>query len=553
MVKDLLTPDYIFEASWEVCNKVGGIYTVLSTRANTLQSKFRDRIFFIGPDVWQGKENPLFVESDKLCAEWKKHALEKDNLSVRVGRWNIPGEPIVLLVDFQMFFKQKNEIYAAMWNQFQVDSLHAYGDYDEASMFSYAAGKVVESFYRYNLTEMDKVVYQAHEWMTGMGALYVQDAVPEIGTIFTTHATSIGRSIAGNNKPLYDYLFAYNGDQMAQELNMQSKHSIEKQTAHYIDCFTTVSQITNNECRELLKRPADVVLMNGFEDDFVPKGSTFTGKRKRARSLMLNVANKVLGTNLGDDTLIVGTSGRYEFKNKGIDTFLESLNRLNKDEKLQKNVLAFISVPAWVSEPREDLKERLKSKKKFDTALDTPFITHWLHNMEFDQVLNMLKHTELKNSVEDKVKVIFVPCYLDGNDGIWNKEYYDLLLGQDLSVYASYYEPWGYTPLESVAFRVPTITTDLAGFGLWVNSLKNQHGIIDGVEVLHRSDYNYSEVADGIKNTVILFSTKTEDEVEEMREHASKVAEQALWKHFIQYYYEAYDIALRNAKKRQLA
>lgn len=452
-----------------------------------------------------------------------------------------------------MFFKQKNEIYAAMWNQFQVDSLHAYGDYDEASMFSYAAGKVVESFYRYNLTEMDKVVYQAHEWMTGMGALYVQDAVPEIGTIFTTHATSIGRSIAGNNKPLYDYLFAYNGDQMAQELNMQSKHSIEKQTAHYIDCFTTVSQITNNECRELLKRPADVVLMNGFEDDFVPKGSTFTGKRKRARSLMLNVANKMLGTNLGDDTLIVGTSGRYEFKNKGIDTFLESLNRLNKDEKLQKNVLAFISVPAWVSEPREDLKERLKSKKKFDTALDTPFITHWLHNMEFDQVLNMLKHTELKNSVEDKVKVIFVPCYLDGNDGIWNKEYYDLLLGQDLSVYASYYEPWGYTPLESVAFRVPTITTDLAGFGLWVNSLKNQHGIIDGVEVLHRSDYNYSEVSDGIKNTVILFSTKTEDEVEEMREHASKVAEQALWKHFIQYYYEAYDIALRNAKKRQLA
>lgn len=552
MVKDLLTPDYIFEASWEVCNKVGGIYTVLSTRANTLQNKFRDRIFFIGPDVWQGKENPLFVESDKLCAEWRKHALEKDNLSVRVGRWNIPGEPIVLLVDFQMFFKQKNEIYSEMWNRFQVDSLHAYGDYDEASMFSYAAGKVVESFYRYNLTEMDKVVYQAHEWMTGMGALYVQDAVPEIGTIFTTHATSIGRSIAGNNKPLYDYLFAYNGDQMAQELNIQSKHSIEKQTAHYIDCFTTVSQITNNECKELLNRPADVVLMNGFEDDFVPKGATFTGKRKRARSLMLNVANKMLGTNLGDDTLIVGTSGRYEFKNKGIDTFLESLNRLNKDEKLQRDVLAFISVPAWVSEPREDLKERLKSKKKFDTPLDTPFITHWLHNMEFDQVLNMLRYTELKNSLEDRVKVIFVPCYLDGKDGIWNKEYYDLLLGQDLSVYASYYEPWGYTPLESVAFRVPTITTDLAGFGLWVNSLKNQHGITDGVEVLHRSDYNYSEVADGIKNTLTLFSTKTDVEVEEIKERASQVAEQALWKHFIQYYYEAYDIALRNAQKRQL-
>lgn len=140
----------------------------------------------------------------------------------------------------------------------------------------------------------------------------------------------------------------------------------------------------------------------------------------------------------------------------------------------------------------------------------------------------------------------------DGKDGILNKHYYDLILGEDLSVYPSYYEPWGYTPLESVAFRVPTITTDLAGFGLWVNSLKNQHGINDGVEVLHRSDYNYSEVADGIKDTITLFSTKTDAEIKEIRKRAAQVAEQALWKHFIQYYYEAYDLALRNAMKRQL-
>ena len=166
MTKELLTPDYIFEASWEVCNKVGGIYTVLSTRANTLQTKFRDRLFFIGPDFWQGKENPLFIESDNLCAAWKKHAALKDNLSVRVGRWNIPGEPIVILVDFQPFFAEKNEIYTEMWNRYQVDSLHGYGDYDEASMFAFATGKVIESFYRYNLTETDKVVFQAHEWMT---------------------------------------------------------------------------------------------------------------------------------------------------------------------------------------------------------------------------------------------------------------------------------------------------------------------------------------------------------------------------------------------------
>lgn len=552
MMNELLTPDYIFEASWEVCNKVGGIYTVLSTRANTLQAKFHDKVLFVGPDFWQGKENPLFMESDNLCAAWKRHAAENDNLSVRVGRWNIPGEPIVILVDFQPFFAKKNEIYTEMWNRYQVDSLHAYGDYDEASMFSYAAGKVVESFYRYNLTENDKVVYQAHEWMTGMGALYLQANVPEIATIFTTHATSIGRSIAGNNKPLYDYLFAYNGDQMAQELNIQSKHSIEKQTAHYVDCFTTVSEITNNECKELLDKSADVLLLNGFEDDFVPKGATYAGKRKRARAAFLHVAGKLLGQELADDTLIIGTSGRYEFRNKGIDVFLEAMNRLNRDKNLKKNVLALVSVPGWVGDCREDLLQRLKSREKFTTPLECPFITHWLHNMTHDQVLDMLKYLGMGNRPEDKVKVIFVPCYLDGKDGIFNKLYYDLILGMDLTVYASYYEPWGYTPLESVAFYVPTVTTDLSGFGRWVNGLKDQHGIDDGVEVLHRSDYNYSEVADGIKDTVSVFSSKSDAEVKAIRKRAGKVAEQALWKHFIQYYYQAYDFALRRAAKRLL-
>ncbi|MCD7902087.1 MAG: glycogen/starch synthase [Bacteroides sp.] len=551
MIKELMTPDYIFEASWEVCNKVGGIYTVLSTRANTLQKDFRDRLFFIGPDLWQDKENPLFIESNHLFADWREHALQKSNISVRVGHWNIPGNPIVFLVDFRPFFEKKNKLYTLAWEYFQVDSLHAYGDYDEASMFAYAAGKTVKSFYLYNLSRQEKVVFHAHEWMTGLAVLYLQSAVPEIATIFTTHATSIGRSIAGNNKPLYDYLFSYNGDQMAQELNMQSKHSIEKQTAHYVDCFTTVSEITNNECKELLNKPADVILMNGFEDDFVPKGTAFAGKRKRARAAMLQVANKLMGTDWGNETLIIGTSGRYEFKNKGIDVFIESLNHLRTDKKLIKNVLAFIEVPGWVSAPREDLQIRLKSNDKYTTPLEMPFITHWLHNMEQDRVLNMMRYLGMSNAPEDKVKIIFVPCYLDGKDGIFNKEYYDLILGQDLSIYPSYYEPWGYTPLESIAFRVPTITTDLAGFGLWVKSLRNQQGINNGVEVLHRSDTNYFEVADGIKDTISLFALKSETEIKEIRRSAAEVAEQALWKHFIQYYYEAYDIALRRAELRQ--
>lgn len=548
-----LFPDYIFESSWEVCNKVGGIYAVLSTRAKTLQDRLHDRLVFIGPDCWKETESPYFQEDDSLFREWQL-AASKQGLKIRVGRWTVPGEPIAVLVDFNQYFSKKNEIYGQLWNDFQVDSLHAYGDYDEASMFSYAAALVVGSFYDFYLDATKKVVYHGNEWMTGLGLLYVQKHYPQIATIFTTHATSIGRSIAGNNKPLYDYLFAYNGDQMAEELNMQSKHSIEKQTAHHVDCFTTVSDITARECLELLDKPVDVVLPNGFEDDFVPRGAAFTRKRKWARKRLLDVANALLGTDLGDETLLISTSGRYEFRNKGVDVYIEAMNRLLRDKNLDKNVVAFVKVPGWVGEPRKDLQDRLASGKKFDTPLEVPSVTHWLHDMSHDNVLSMLKHLDMQNRKEDRVKLIFIPCYLTGNDGILNLSYYDVILGNDLCIYPSYYEPWGYTPLESVAFKVPCVTTDLAGFGLWANSEIGHYGEIgDGVKVIHRTDYNFSEVADNIKDTVSKFSHFTVAQVKKSRDNASKLSKKALWSHFIKYYEDAYDIALRKAEERKLA
>ncbi len=570
MSKELLTPDYIFESSWEVCNKVGGIYTVLSTRAKTLQEAFKDRIIFIGPDFWKDDESPYFIEDRQLLADWAEQAQEQ-GLKVRVGRWTVPGEPIAILVDFNPFFERKNEIYGWLWEHFGVDSLHAYGDYDEASMFSYAAGLVVESLYHYlaplsspkgdtNVLQGNEApsgavggafVYHANEWMCGLGALYINNKVPEIATIFTTHATSIGRSIAGNQKPLYDYLFAYNGDQMAEELNMQSKHSIEKQTAHHVDCFTTVSDITAHECVELLDKPVDIVLPNGFDDSFVPRTQAFSRKRKLARRKMLQVANALLGENLDDDTLIVSTSGRYEFRNKGIDVFVEAMNRLLRDRNLKKNVLAFIVVPGWVGEPRQDLKNRIDSGLPYDTPLEVPQVTHWLHNMGHDNVLNMMKFYDMHNRHDDRVKVIFLPCYIDGHDGILNLSYYDVVLGNDLCIYPSYYEPWGYTPLEAIAFKVPCITTDLAGFGLWANKEFGHEGQIeDGVKVIHRTDYNYSEVADYIKDTVADFSGFTPKQVETCRKNASQLSKKALWKEFIKYYYQAYDLALRHAEAR---
>lgn len=542
--------DFIFETSWEVCNKVGGIYTVLSTRAKTLQEIMQDRIVFIGPDCFNGEENPYFFEDKALFNDWLAVA-KHDGLSLKIGRWNAPGTPIAFLVDFKASYADKNKFYGELWERYGVDSLHAYGDYDDSAMFSYATAKVVESFFRFYLCNCTNVIFHANEWQTGFAALALQHDVPEIATIFTTHATGIGRSIAGNNKPLYNYLQAYNGDQMADELNMQSKHSIEKQTAHYVDCFTTVSDITAVECKELLDKPVDAVLPNGFEDDFVPKAALFTKKRNAARKRLLRIAEALTGSKLDDNTLIVSTSGRYEFRNKGIDVFIEAINKLRHDEELQRDVVAFIEVPGWVARPRTDLQERLATNKTYDTALFLPFVTHELHNMDADCVLNMARHLGIANAPTDKVKLIFIPCYLNGDDGIVNMSYYDVVLGNDLCVYPSYYEPWGYTPLESIAFKVPCITTDLAGFGLWANQLKGKFcEITDGVKVIHRTDNNYFEVADSIKQTIKEYAAMDKKTVEKCRANAQKLSKKALWREFIQAYKTAYDIAIKNRDVR---
>lgn len=552
MTKNCLTPDFLFETSWEVCNKVGGIYTVLSSRANTLQQQLKGSLAFIGPDLNPSPE--VFEEDTALFPEWKK-AAEAEDMHVRIGRWNVPGQPAAVLVDFRPFFDQKNEIYAQAWELFQVDSLHAYGDYDEASMFSYAAGRFVEIVVKNCLKPEDKVVYQAHEWMSGLGMLFLGHRCPQVATIFTTHATSLGRSIAGNNKLLYEYFHGYNGDQMAGELHMEAKHSIEKQSAHHADCFTTVSKFTDRECAQLLDKPADIVLPNGFEAEFVPKGTEFTRTRKAARALVRRTAEALTGTTIGDDVLIVSTSGRNDFRCKGFDVYLESLAQLNarlREEYADgtTRVLALIEVPCWMEAPRQDLRERLQSKAKaFDTPLPDPMITHTLHNMGEDRILCLIKQLGLDNAPQNPVKILQIPCYLEGVDGIFNMPYYDFLTANDLCVYPSYYEPWGYTPLESCAFRTPCVTTDLSGFGQWVNEVLGRSGTIaDGVQVIHRTDTNYFESARIVGETIRTMLDTPAKERTAWRKAAEKLSQKALWKHFIHYYFDAYDFALKQKK-----
>ena len=384
-----------------------------------------------------------------------------------------------------------------------------------------------------------------------MGLLHVKYTLPQIATLFTTHATSIGRSIAGNGKPLYDYLAGYNGDQMAEELNMVSKHSLEKSAAHEADCFTTVSDITAKECSQLLERTPDIVTPNGFERDFVPAEESYSTKRNLSRKRLCDIVEALTGERPQKNAFLIATSGRYEYKNKGIDLFIDAVKRVSKSPDLEREIVAFILVPAWVEGPRIDLQNRLQSATYEATPLPTPFITHTLHNYDQDSVVNQIHYLNLDNEAGSRLKVIFLPSYLTGKDGIANLSYYDLLIGLDATAFPSYYEPWGYTPLESIAFGIPTITTDLSGFGQWINSRKEQGLEKSGVKVLHREDLNFVEVSENLADSILALSHCGKAQRAKIGQAATNVSLEAEWKHFIEYYAQAFHLALKKAALRK--
>ncbi len=547
MIEQTEELDMLFETSWEVCNKIGGIYTVLSTKSKTLHKLYGDKLIFIGPDVWTSENpSPYFKESRTVLKDWRKSASFPDGVSVRVGRWDIPGKPIAVLVKFDGMYAVKDEFYGKMWDLYGVDSLHAYGDYDEACAFSHAAGLVMESIYDFLGLRGKKVIAHFDEWTTGMGLLYTKWRMPEVATVFTTHATSIGRSICGNGKPLYDNMKAYNGDQMARELNMESKHSLEKAAAHQADCFTTVSDITARECEQLLERRPDVVTPNGFEPNFVPSKVKFPDERAAARELLLDVASALTGKDFGDDTFIMATSGRCEYRNKGIDVYIDAVVDL-ANLKPCRNVLAYIMVPAWCDKAREDLQLAMAGEKTCPLA--DAWMTHTVHNPYEDAIACRLR----KISLPENVTVIYVPCYLNGSDGIFNRPYYDLLIGMDASVFPSYYEPWGYTPLESVAFGVPTVTTSLSGFGQWIDRFFDNGFENCGVTVVERTDSNYPAVVDSIARSIKFLTCADELLRKFISGKAMATAACAKWDSFVKFYEEAFSIALENESRRMQA
>ena len=514
-------PDYVFETSWEVCNKVGGIHTVIATKAPAIAKKFRSKYILIGPDIWQHNENKEFVENPELFKSWRTKAAS-EGLRVRVGNWKIEGNPIVLLVDFSHYMSAKNEILRYYWDNYKLDSFSSPWDYVESVLFGYAVGKVIESFVKFNTASRENVICHFHEWMTGSALLYLEETMPKIGSVFTTHATVVGRAIAGNGYPLYNDMKNYNPEEMAYRFGVQHKHFLEKETTKVADCFTTVSEITAQEAQHFLSRKTDIITPNGFNDAIVPADKDFDKKRKIAKERLINVAQALVTQPISENTKIVAISGRYEFRNKGIDAFIDALGALNRNPKNKKELLAYILIPTAYDAPNQGLLNNLQCPEQ-TTPNEQKHLTHILPDVYNDAIVKRINEQQLFNRKEDKVKVIFCPSYLNGNDGVFNLSYYDLLLGLDGTAFPSYYEPWGYTPLESLAFKVPTITTTLAGFGKWVSDYYPQKQ--KAIEVVNRTDSNYGEVVGAIAKNIQNLLDSKDDDFQALRETAAKVSE----------------------------
>ncbi len=584
--------DILFEVSWEVCNKVGGIYTVVKSKAAKMVEHYGSNYFLVGP-YFASKAIAEFQEEvpNEFCkAPFEE--LKKIGIICHFGKWLIEGSPFVILIDFVNYKHKTNDIKRELWDWYKIDSLRSQLDYDEPVVWAYTAGMLIEKLL--NCYKDKKIVAQFHEWLSGAGLLYIKKKNVKVATVFTTHATVLGRTLASSNIDLYNVWGKINPDNEVYKYNIEAKHLIEKNSAAFADVFTTVSEITGMEAEYLLKKKPDALLPNGLDISKFPTFEELAIKhrlqRDRIREFMLYYFFPYC-TFDPKETLIYFIAGRYEFHDKGIDIYIKALGRLNerlKQLKSKKTIIAFIWVPANFRNIRpellenktlyQDIKDALEeviddvekniiysfvSNKKttkenlfeddFLTEMkirvgrfvkkgSPPLLTHDLYD-ENDVILRTIISAGLRNEEQDPVKIVYYPIYLSGADGLLNLNYYEAMQGSHLGVFPSYYEPWGYTPLEAGALGVSSVTTDLAGFGRYFCTECTQSDT-PGIFVLKRLNKSDDDVVNQLVDVMFNFANLSKEDRTANKMQARKTASMADWKSFVNNYIEAHNMAV---------
>jgi phosphorylase/glycogen(starch) synthase len=534
----------LFEVSWEVCNKVGGIYAVVSSKVLEVVEHFGDNYYLLGPDIGN---NQGFIETDEPCWNVIKPPIEAIGMQCRFGRWNIPGNPKVILVKFKDRYNEGQILYE-LWNGYGVDSLSGGWDYVEPVLFSTACGEAIATICQElkKHSKKPKFLAQFHEWMCGAGIFNLRKLAPEVGTVFTTHATVLGRAMAGSGFDIYRQMSKINPKTEAGAYNVTAKSSLESVCAINADSFTTVGRITADESALFLGRYPDVLTLNGLDMRIISDYSANRTNPNIFRGQILEKASSLLRHQLPTDTKVFITSGRYEYHNKGVDILLDVLGSI-KSVLSQSNttILMLLTVMGGHNGVNHDAISGDPSKKS-DQG-ENWISSHYIYNQPQDSILNACRKLGLNNAEDTKVKVIFLPALLDGNDGFLNMTYYDILSACDLGVFPSWYEPWGYTPQEAIAHSVPTITTDLSGFGIWVREVDAEK---KGVSILSRRNTQYEKTKEELQSVLLEYAKMSPEELLERRRIVRALAGECSWEYFFPNYLQAYVLAASKADER---
>lgn len=596
----------VFEVAWEVANKVGGIYTVLSTKAPFMKKEFHD-FFVVGP--YNKRQAAVEFEDEEPSAEFEAvfNSLENDfGIKCYSGHWLVTDRPKCLLVDPADFKKEVNNIKREFWDIYRIDSLGASEDYNEPIIWAKAAGllleRLIEDVFAKEF-DKSKCVVHCHEWLSAGALLHLRHYKPEIKTVFTTHATVLGRTIAEAGEALYDEInngLARNtvvDDGRAYKYGVQAKHLTEKACAHAAHVFTTVSEITAKEAEYLLAKKPDLITPNGLNVErfylMEELANLHVKYRNVIRRFVLDYFAPYYYINV-EDSLFYFISGRYEMRNKGIDLFIDALAELNKKlkrESKQTIVVAFIWVPApnrgkniellkhmslyeRIEDEIEEEVKKIKNRLYYAISRGEPPSEKNLLDEEFlykiKKMLFELKHEKnelppisvldvdendailqriisrgLLNREEDKVKVIYYPTYLSSADGLIGLEYYHAVIGCHLGVFPSYYEPWGYTPLETIALGLPAVTTDLSGFGRYVLKNISATEAKDAIKVIRRENVPYEESLKELTDFMYRIYMMPRRERGEAKIRAKRISYLFSWEKLISNYIDAYDIAFQ--------
>jgi len=533
---------FLYVVSWEVCNRLGGVYTVLESSAPHLRAFFfGEEMLYIGPDLWADRAAQAQFLEDPVQPEVAAIAMERD-VPVRFGRWNVPGQPPCALVDFGRMLERKNALLGDLWNQFGVDSIHADWDTVERVLFGYAAGKLIELHYHTTVRPRARsAVAHFHQWKSAAGILRLAETTPEVGTVYTPHGTALGRKLASEGIRLHTELESIEPDAEARARHVESQHTLEVAAAKEATVLACVSEHEGEEATHILGRRPDLITPNGFTPQ--PRSER---PRDEVRAALCRTVERFLGSPVDPvATRIAISSGRYEFRNKGLDVIITALGKLKARTPPPPRPLLFL---LFVSAPQTGPRpEALRRAREAELAGEPCGVcTHNLAHPENDEVVAALEAAGIANAPGDPVRVVFAPIMLDGRDPLFPLTYAEVLQSCDLSVFPSRYEPWGLTPLESLAAHVPTITTDLTGFGRFVATLPETE--CAAVSVLPGGVNG--ELATSLLGEFERFLDRSDEQLSALRRCGDDVVRRTAWERQIGKLGEALDLAVERSAER---